>query len=424
MTEEFLHYIWKYRLFNQDNLISSNGEKIVIQRVGEYNSDSGPDFFNAQIKIGKTTWAGNVEIHLDSSSWNKHNHNKDNAYNNLILHVVYNNDQNNFRKNGELIPTLELKNYFDEIIYDRYIALKNSILWIPCQNSISSVNKFTLNNWVERLLVERLERKTTSIYNSLKLNKNNWEETFYQYLAANFGFNTNSQAFEMLAKSLPQKYIAKHKNNLFQVEALLFGQAGMLEKKFNDEYPQKLKREYDFLKAKFSLVPLQEHLWKFFRVRPSNFPTIRIAQFAELIYNSSKLFSKIIEMPNMKELKKIFSVSPSSYWLTHYYFDKSSPRKTKKISDSSVNLILLNTVIPLVFAYSKQKDDEKLKQKILSLYEIIEGENNSVIAKWKELGIPVKTAYYTQALLELKKQYCNNKKCLECAVGVCILKKN
>ncbi|MDD5570070.1 MAG: DUF2851 family protein, partial [Bacteroidales bacterium] len=285
-------------------------------------------------------------------------------------------------------------------------------------------DEFTLNNWLERLLIERLERKTTSIYDSLKLNKNNWEETFYQYLAGNFGFNTNSQAFEMLAKSLPQKYIAKHKNNLLQIEALLFGQAGMLEEKFNDECPQKLKKEYDFLKAKFSLVPLQEHLWKFFRVRPSNFPTIRISQFSGLIYKSSKLFSKIIEMPDMKELKKIFSVSPSSYWLNHYYFDKPSPRKTKTISGSSVDLILINTVIPLVFAYAKQKGDEKLKQKILNLYEFIGGENNSVISKWKELGIPTKTAYYTQSLLELKKQYCNNKKCLECAIGVCILKKN
>ena len=423
MTEEFLYYLWKFRLFNQFNLFSTSGEKIEILNVGELNTDSGPDFFNSKVKIGNTIWAGNVEIHINSSDWKKHKHNIDNSYDNLILHVVFNNDENIFRKNGELIPTIEISNQFDFELFENYKYLKNNNLWIPCQNSIANVNSIIINNWLNRLLIERLERKCISIYNSLSLNKNNWEETFYQHLASNFGFKINSHAFELLAKSLSQSYIAKHKDNLTQIEALLFGQSGMLSKEFIDEYPNKLKSEYKYLKNKFSLSPIEGHLWKFFRVRPSNFPTIRISQFANLIYKSSKLFSLILEIKNLNEIRNLLKVEPSVYWLAHFHFDKISPKRTKNISDSSIDLVLINTIIPFIFAYSKQKNDENLKERAINFYELIDGESNSIIQNWQSLRLNIDSAFNTQALLELKSQYCNNKKCLDCSIGNFILKK-
>src|ERR1051326_5066589 len=247
MQEEFLWHIWKFRLFDNRDLQTVSGEEIKIIKVGEHNSDSGPDFFNARIKIGGTEWAGNVEIHTNASDWHKHKHTTDKAYNNIILHVVHEADEKLFRKGGEEIPTLELKDRIPQEVYGKYLQLKSSKDWMPCEKQIASVDKFTLNNWLDnwldRLLVERLERKSKTITDSLKQNKNNWEETFYQMLARNFGQKINSEPFELLAKALPVSVLAKHKNNLLQIESLLFGTAGMLEKDFKDDYPNELKKE-------------------------------------------------------------------------------------------------------------------------------------------------------------------------------------
>ena len=421
MTEEFLWYIWKFRLFDNNDLKTTDGESIQILKVGEYNSDAGPDFFNARIKIGTTMWAGNVEIHVNSSYWEKHFHQKDKAYNTIILHVVNEADMNLYRENGEPIPTLELKNRIPQNIFGKYLQFKSSKDWIPCEKQISSVDKFTLNHWLDRLLVERLERKSKAITDSLKQNKNNWEETFYQMLARNFGQKINSDPFELLAKSLPVSVIEKHKNNFLQIESLLFGVAGLLEKGFKDNYPNELQKEFRFLKQKFQLSSIDASLWKFMRLHPPNFPTIRISQFANLIYKSSHLFSKILEATTVAQIINLCNAETSEYWQTHYRFDKVSLKKNKKLGNTSIDTILINTIVPFLFVYGKEKGEEKFCDRALSFLEKLESENNSIIAKWKSIGINSKNSYETQALLQLKNEYCSKKKCLECSVGANLL---
>ncbi|MBA3704565.1 MAG: DUF2851 family protein [Bacteroidetes bacterium] len=422
MTEEFLHYIWKFRLFDQLDLKSTSGETIEVIKVGDHNFDAGPDFFNARIKVGNTLWAGNVEVHIHSSDWKKHLHQKDKAYDNIILHAVYNADEELHRNSGETIPTIEFNNRIDEKIYYNYLNFKKSTDWIPCEKQISNVPGFIVNSMIERLLPERLERKSRSIKESLKLNNRNWEEIFYHYLARNFGFKTNAGPFELLAKSLSSLILAKHKSSLLQVEALLFGQAGMLDEHMNDKYVQQLQNEYAFLKQKFKIHPIDAHLWKFLRLRPVNFPTIRIAQFASLIFNSTHLFSKIIETEDCNDLKKLMNVGVSEYWQTHYVFEKVSKAKTKQLGEEAVNNIIINTVIPFLFVYGKQKGDEKYVERALDFLEKINGESNSIISKWKALKLPAETAYLTQGLIQLKNEYCDHKKCLKCSIGNYLLK--
>jgi hypothetical protein len=422
MNEEFLHYIWKFKLFNQQNLKTTSGEAIEIVKAGTHNTDAGPDFFNAQLKVGDTMWAGNVEIHINSSDWKRHLHHQNKAYDNVILHVVHQSDQLVHRASGAPIPTLELKERIQEKIYTNYLNFKTSKDWIPCEKQVESAPALVVNGALDRLLLERLERKSTSIINSLKLNNNNWEETFYQHLARNFGFKTNAEPFELLAKSLPSLFLGKHKSSLLQIEALLFGQAGLLEQHFSDKYLQALQNEYVFLKHKLKLQSIDAHLWKFLRLRPVNFPTIRIAQFANLIFNSTHMFSKIIETTNYSDLLKFMDVDVSDYWQTHYTFDKSSKLKTKHLGEDAINNILINTVVPFLFVYGKQKDEVKYVDRALQFLEQTPGEDNAIINKWKSLKLPVKTAHSTQALLQLKNEYCANQKCLSCGIGNYLLK--
>ena len=422
MTEDFLHYIWKYKLYDSAQLITEDGETIQVQKQGEHNTNSGPDFFNAKLKIGKTTWAGNVEIHIKSSAWIEHKHDKDKAYDNVILHVVYDNDKQIKLRNGEIIPALELKGKFDSGLYKKYEQLQKSKDWIPCAKQIKAVDPFTLSAWQDRLLVERLERRSDAIEKSLALNKNNWEETFYQHIARSFGFKVNNDPFELLARALPLNILVKHKSSQFQIEALLFGQAGLLDKKFTDTYPQYLQTEYNFLKKKYDLKPIDAHLWKFARMRPVNFPTIRIAQFAELIFKSVHLFSKILEVQNVKQLYQLLEVETSEYWQTHYTFDKKSAKKSKSLGHLGIESITINTILPFLFVYGKSRADEKFCDRALSLLEQIPAEKNSIIENWKKLGVKSSSAYQTQALLQLKNEYCSNIRCLDCAVGHKILK--
>lgn len=420
MKEEFLHYLWKYRLFKNGNLESANHEIVEVLNPGIHNYDSGPDFFNAKVKINDTVWAGNIEIHVNSSDWYAHNHHKDKAYDNVILQVVYNHDKDVVRTNGQLIPTLEIK--FDQELLKNYKSLIKSENWIPCQNNISKVDSFTVQNWLEKLTIERLEEKSGKIYELLKQTSNSWETAFYFQLARNFGFKLNSDPFEQLAKSLPLAYLAKHKDNLFQIEALLFGQAGFLNDESGDEYYETLKKEYQYLKSKFKLKPIEKHLWKFLRSRPGNFPTIRIAQFAKLIYNSTSLFSKIIETQTINDFYKLFVVTPSIYWDNHYTFNKESVQKLKSIGKSAVDIILINTVIPFLFIYGKAKGQDDLKERSINLLENIKAEKNAIITKWEDLGLKSANAFNTQALIQLKNKYCNHKKCLNCQIGDYLIK--
>lgn len=423
MTEELLHHLWKFRLFNQTELLTATGETIEVIKVGEHNHHAGPDFFNSKIKIDGTLWAGNIEVHVCASDWNKHTHQEDKAYDNIILHVVYLADAPIYRNSGELIPTLELKHRIDPAYYKNYQQFKTSKDWVPCQKQIEQVPPIVFHTALNRLLIERLEEKFNDIMTTLHLNKMNWEETFYQSLAKNFGFKTNALPFELLAKSIPTVVLGKHKSSLLQLEALLFGQAGFLEQHFKDRYPQQLQNEYVFLKRKFKLTSLENHLWKFLRLRPVNFPTIRIAQFAQLIYQSTHLFSKVIAAEELIQLKEMLGTDVSPYWGTHYVFEKNGRSKNKKLGEDSIENIIINTIVPFLFVYGKSKGDELYIERALNFLEKLDGEVNSIITGWNTLNVTAKTAADTQALLQLKNKYCDHKKCLQCPIGNYLLKK-
>jgi len=423
-TEDFLHYIWKFRLFDREKLTTCDGEELEIFSVGMHNSDSGPDFQNARLRIGETMWAGNVEVHLSSSDWQKHGHAADNAYDNVILHVVYRDDQPLTLTNGRRVPTLELQNRISPDLYNRYHNLVfGSQAIIPCEASIASVDRLTLHNWLTRVLVERLEKKSAAVIDALNLNRGDWEETFYQFLAANFGFKINALPFELLAKSLPQNILAKHKNNPLQIEALIFGQAGFLAASFKDEYPQKLKREYEFLRKKYNLTPIENHLWKFMRLRPQNFPTIRLAQFAALIVRSNHLLSKVLEIKDVHGLRNLFTeIKVDLYWENHYRFEVESAPSAKNLGHASVDIILLNTLALFLFSYGKHNQLQNYISRSLRLLENLPNEKNHITEDFATLGVEIKTAFESQALLELKNSYCSYKKCLQCGVGNKILK--
>lgn len=423
-TEDFLHYVWKFRLFDHTDLQTTTGDAIEISSAGMHNTDSGPDFHNARIKIGDTVWAGNVELHLSSSDWKKHKHSTDNAYGNIILHVVYRDDEPLILSGGRQVPTLELKNRVPDDLYNRYhnLVFGNQTI-IPCEASIGKLDDFTLRTWFTRVLIERLEKKSAAVIAALNLNRGDWEETFYQFLAANFGFKINAVPFELLAKSLPQNILAKHKNNPMQIEALLFGQAGFLDDTVIDEYPLKLKKEYDFLRKKYSLTPVDNHLWKFMRLRPQNFPTIRLAQFAALVVNSNHLFSKVLDIKDVKGLQSLFTeIKVNTYWDDHFRFDKPSKLSAKNLGQASVDVLLLNTLVLFLFSYGKHNQQQYYIDRSLKLLENLPGEQNNIIADFNSLGVKASTAFESQALLELKNYYCNYKKCLQCGVGNKVLK--
>ncbi|MEE4198852.1 MAG: DUF2851 family protein [Bacteroidales bacterium] len=420
MKEEFLHYLWKYKLFHTSNLRTQTREKVDIIHPGIHNKDSGPDFFNARIKIGPTTWAGNVEIHLRSSDWYHHNHHLDKAYDNVILQVVQHHDQEVYLTNHTLVPTLEIR--FDEVLLKNYEQLLESESWVACEKDLNTVEDFVVQKWIEALAVERLEEKSLRIQAHLKQTQNNWEETFYQLMARNFGFKLNAGPFELLAKSLPLKVLAKHRDNLVQLEALLLGQAGFLEPEEGDEYYLTLKQEFNYLRHKFKLNPLEKHLWKFLRSRPGNFPTLRIAQFAMLIYRSNGLFSRMMGEKEVAPLRALLHALPSAYWNRHYQLNKLSADQPKPLGRMAVDNVLINTVVPFLFVYGKTTREEEYGYRAMALLSEIKPENNSVITRWGKLGMNPKSAFDTQALIHLKNKYCTFKNCLQCQIGNYIIK--
>lgn len=424
LPERFLHYIWQFQLFEHQELQTNDGEPIQIIHTGLLNHHSGPDFSDARIEIGKTLWAGHVEIHKKSSDWLQHQHQEDAAYDSVILHVVYEYDQPIYRQDGTIIPTLELKGKIAKNYIKKYWLLLQNQQWIPCQAQFKGVLEFPIrfSLWLDRLVIERLEQKTKPIHQLLEQNNNNWEQTFYQFLARGFGAKVNADTFEQLAKSIPLLVLSKHKNNLAQLETLLFGQAGLLEQDFEEEYPLALKKEYNFLQKKYKLTPLQASSWKFGRIRPANFPTIRIAQFAKLIQQSTHLFSKILAAATVKDIHELFSLKLQDYWLTHYQFDKETKQRNKSLGKNAIDLLLINTIIPFLFVYAKAKDDSSFQDKALNWLTQLPAEKNSLISNWEGLGLKIDSAQDSQALLQLKNVYCNEKRCLECTVGDLIMK--
>jgi len=416
MTEEFLQYIWKNALYYPSSLTTDNKEEVTVLSPGDINFNAGPDFLNARLRIGDTIWAGNIEIHINSSDWIKHQHQNNKAYNNVILQVVYQNDVKANLQNGSQVPTVEVK--FEKRLYENYQNLINGNNWIPCQEKIKNLDSFQMNHILRILTVERLKEKSDEIAQTLRFTKNDWSETFYIHLAKNFGFKINAVPFEMLARSLPLKCIAKHKDNLLQIEALLFGQAGFLNDQCNDEYYILLVREYRLLQSKFNLKPLEKHLWKFLRLRPCNFPTIRLAQFAKLLYRSSFLFTKIVQAEDLKQLKSYFDISASEYWEKHYNFSKESVSDRKKsLGIISFNNVVINTVVPVLFVYGDHNDKNELKEKAINFLTELPAEDNHIIRNWSKLGFYPKNAFETQGFLQLKNKYCARRKCLNCQIG-------
>ncbi len=421
IPEFFLHYIWKNKLFDKD-LKDVNNNAVTVLSTGIQNTDAGPDFFNAKIKIADTVWAGNIEIHKKASDWYKHKHHEDKAYNNVILHIVAENDRETRTQDNKIIPNLVLP--FDSELYAHYLSLIKTEQSIVCKDYIKQIDRFYLNNWLSNLLVERAEQKTDFAKILLEFKTKNWEELCYIMTARAFGFKVNALPFELLAKSLPSIILAKHKNNLFQIEALLFGQAGMLsDNKIQDDYYLQLQKEYQFLKNKYSLQTGDAHLWKFLRIRPSNFPTVRIAQFADLIFKSSHLFSKVLEAQKVSELEKLFNISASDYWQTHYKFGKKSSSKTKQLGKAGIYSIIINTVIPILLLYGKEKNNPEITEQALMFLENIKAEKNNITKKWENIGIDIKNAYFSQSFIQLYNEYCIKKRCLDCRIGHQIIQK-
>lgn len=423
MKEDFLHYLWKFKKFETLNLITTQKEQITIIKTGDYLELSGPDFFNAQIIIGKQKWAGNVEIHLKSSDWYVHGHEKDAAYENVILHVVWEHDTEIFGKNNREIPVLVLKNYVSSETVNNYQALMSPKSWISCEKQIAQIDDFVFKNWQERLFFERLERKSKFIYDLLEETNQDWEAVLFCLLAKNFGLNTNGSAFLQIAKKLPFSIIRKESFEVENLEALLLGTSGLLDAEKEDVYFKDLKIRYFYLLYKYQLDKAYTDPVEFFKHRPDNFPTIRLSQLASLYNKHQNLFSKIIALKSVKSIYELFNVSASLYWQNHYQFDKESPKKSKPLSKSFIDLLIINTIIPIQFAYSNIMG-ESFSEDLIALLNEVSPEKNSIIEKFESFGISAKNAFDTQTLIQLKNEYCNQKACLRCAVGMELLRNN
>ncbi len=417
MNERLLQFIWQFQYYQNINLFSTNNEQLQIISPGVLNKNQGPDFLNAKINIANTLFVGSVEIHVNASEWERHKHQTDNNYSNVILHVVWQED----KTLNVAFPTLVLQHLVSSILLKKYKALMDAPFFIPCASQINLVNSFTLASFKDRLIIERLQEKAADVQKILAQNNNHWEDTFWQLLAKNFGIKVNSQAFQSMAKSINLTILAKHKNQLHQLEALMLGQCGLLENDVKDDYAIMLQKEFQFLKQKYKLVQntIPTH---FLRMRPANFPTIRLAQLAALIFNSNHLFSKIKEADHVTQVEQMFNVMANDYWHYHYNFDVPTPYKPKNLGKQMIQNIIINTIIPVLYAYGWYNNNELYKLKALQWIECLLPEKNNITTGFQQLEIKNKSAYDSQALIQLKNKYCNLKRCLECAIGNQILK--
>jgi hypothetical protein len=422
MRESFLHYVWRTRRIALKKLTTTTFQPVEILDPGTYNTDAGPDFFNARIRIGDTVWAGNVEMHVRASEWLAHGHQSDPAYDNVILHVVFVEDKAIYLENGGRLPCLEIRDRIGLQLLDKYLQLEAAEAWIPCASFFAKTPSVIRLNCQDRMLVDRLEEKTAHVEKALKATQNHWEEAFYRVLAGGFGLKVNVQPFESLARNLPLSILSKHRNQLFQLEALMFGQAGFLQTGVKDEYPQALLREYQHLAHKYRLHPMSVQQWKFSRLRPAGFPTIRLAQFAALIGQSERLFSQILEVQDARSIENLFALQVSDYWLDHFQFDKPSIRLAKRPGRDFIEVLILNTIVPVLYHYGKTKQLQGYQNLALKLLEELPPESNVILDGWNKLGVKAHNAYESQALLHLKTRYCDAKRCLDCAIGNAILK--
>lgn len=424
MTEAFLHYLWQNRLFDFLNVQTTDGEPLQIVLPGYHNMDAGPDFKQAVIQIGSMKWAGDVEIHIRSSDWFRHKHQQDEKYKSVALHVVYEHDMEVERSSGEFFPTLQLKSYIPKDMYERYLQLVDSLDLLSCRGNLDSLEGICFQSQISSMAMERLLRKQEDVMNMLSQCHYDWRETLFRQIALGFGFKTNAMAFELLARSLPYKIIVKHSDSALQVNALIFGQAGMLELPHVDAYYDSLKYEYEYLRYKYQLDPIGEHHWNLLRLRPPNFPCVRLAQFSALLLRSSDLLSAFVNNPSVSYLSERLSVTADDYWTTHYHFGKETMLKhSVQMGETAVNLLLINTVVPVVFAFHRFSGNEQMLESTVSILEQLPFEDNKLTRVFKGTPFPQNTALDSQALIELLQQYCKAKRCLECGVGECLVRK-
>ena len=411
MKEMFLYYVWEHRLVNRP-LETTSGQPVEVVATGYRNTDSGPDYLEARVRIGGQLWAGQVEIHVRTSDWLRHGHQHDPAYRNVVLHVVHEHDAvvND-------IPVVELKGRFDASLYYHYERFTQTQRWIACERQLNEVSVFAKNTWLERMAVERLQEKSKNVDKLLIANKFDWEETLYKLLLRYFGMKVNNEAFETLAMLLPFKTLLKHADQLVQVEAMLLGCSGFLELDTDEAYPLRLKREFKAMQSKFGLLSLPASRWKFMRMRPVNFPTVRLAQLAQLIHQHGALFSKVKEAPTLTDAKALFDVRASDYWDTHYRLGIEGPSRPKHLGEGTADVLMVNAVVPLLFCYGKFHKDESYCEKALLFLEDTPAEDNAIVRHYAQCGLTADNAMQTQALLHLHNRYCKQKRCLECRIG-------
>ena len=406
--EQLLHYVWKHKIFPLKELKTTTGQQVEVIDTGLANTDAGPDFFNAKLKLDGVLWIGNIEIHERSSDWFKHGHHADAGYNSVILHIASEIDTEISRSNGERIPQIQL--ICPEAVRTNYKELLETDSYPPCYRIIPSLPPFTAHSWMTALQMERFEQKATLLNERLKRCQGNWEDAFFITLARNFGFGLNGDAFETWAHRLPFRAVDKHRNDLFQIEAIFFGQAGILEDSDGDGYYLRLKKEYTYLQHKFGLIPMDASLWRFLRLRPANFPHIRIAQLACLYHRAYGLLSRIMETETLQGVRDILKGGTSEYWLTHYTFGGSSPSRPKTLSNTSLDLLIINTVVTFLYAYGLHKGNRVLCARAGSFLEELKAENNYITRMWEQCGMKASNAADSQALIQLKKEYCDKKK--------------
>jgi hypothetical protein len=417
MTEKLLQFIWRFQYFNRSHLLSAGGETIEVIFPGQHNKEQGPDFLQARIRLGGTLLAGSVELHLRTSDWDRHRHSSDPNYGNVVLHVVYEHDMATIN-----LPVLELEPRVSRMLLDHYERLMQSDAFIPCAASLKQVPLLTLEAWKDRLLAERLQRKAGHLVGEEAAGNLHWEEGLWRLLARSFGARTNADAFEAIAVSLPIKILARHSNSIHQIEALLMGQARLLDYEYKDDYPKLLQREYRFLRQKHQLNPIHIPV-HFMRMRPPNFPTVRLAQLAALMQQSVHLFSKILEAATLSEMENLLAATANDYWHYHYRFDEPASFAPKRLGKDMMHHLIINVVAPVLFAYGSYHRNAHFTEKAIALLQQLPPEKNAVTRGFKEIGILTQSAADGQAVLELRNAYCNERRCLECAAGASLLKR-
>ena len=429
--EQLLHYVWRHKMFPLQEMHTTDGKLVEVIDPGLHNRNAGPDFFNAKVKIDGTLWVGNVEIHDRSHDWYVHGHDHDSAYNNVVLHVAGVVDDNVITSDGKFLPQLQLD--VPKEINDHYKELLETDQYPPCYKIIPDLTKLTIHSWMSALQTERLEQKTEAIKARVDRNNGSWENGYFTTLARNYGFGINGDAFEMWANTLPLKAVDHHRDDVFQIEAIFMGQAGLLELNtipsqyqrdaLNEGYFAKLRNEYQYLAHKFSMKPMDATMWRFLRLRPQNFPHIRISQLANLYYSRRAGLSSLVECTTIEQIKAVLATSVTPYWETHYTFGSTSCRNDKNLSPASLNLLMINTAIPMLFAYGKHKSDEAICDRAFDLLEQLKAENNYITRLWQQCGLTAQNAGDSQALIQLKKEYCDKKDCLRCRIGFEYLKR-